>query len=159
MLDTKCSLKIPLIWQHVREVRDAVNASLAFAPHRIREAAAMAGAELVENAVKYGEELPGMAAISFSISASDERVTMQVSNGSRDIAAVQELMQRVDRLRNAESPESLYLERLEELMDDPTDSGQLGVYRIGFEARFKLACEYQESVVTVTAVRERDEDW
>jgi len=42
------------------------------------------------------------------------------------------------------------------LLAHPDESGKLGVYRIGFEGGFELACEYTKSVVTVTATRNAD---
>jgi len=62
-------------------------------------------------------------------------------------------MSRVEQLRNTEDPASLYLERLQQLMQDPNDSGQLGIYRIGFEGRFQLTCDYADEVVHVRGVR------
>jgi hypothetical protein len=140
-------------WTVVGQIRSEVERDLAEYPADVRAATVMAASELVENAVKYGERVPGASRISFSLRASDDVVRIDVTNGATDPAGVAALCARIDAVAHVQDRTELYLRRLEELIASPTDCGRLGLYRVAHEGAFDLSCTYQDSVVTVTAIR------
>jgi hypothetical protein len=116
----------------------------------------MTASELVENAIKYGESVPGAPGVTFSMDVTAGRLSIRVVNGSTNLFGVAELERRVRDLAGAEDKQVLYFARLEQLLAHAEESGKLGVYRIGFEGGFDLALDYQNHVVTVTATRNTD---
>jgi len=113
----------------------------------------MASSELVENAIKYGESVPGAKAAMFVLDATAESLSIRVINGSTNRQGVAELERRVRELRQTPDKEALYLARVGELLADEEENGNLGIYRIGFEGGFELELDYTNQVVTVTATR------
>jgi hypothetical protein len=147
------NVKLPHTWDHIRKIRRSVGDALARSDHRVRTAAMMVTSELVENAVKYGEEVPAAPQISISLSSSDSQLMISVSNGSTDAAGARELERRIQEVQDAPDKGALYMARLEELLAEPTETGKLGLYRIAFEGKFDLHFDYSDQVVTVTAIR------
>lgn len=148
------SLQLPGgIWQRVREVRSRVAEVAAQLPVDVRDAAPMAAAELVENAIKYGESVPNCPDINVLVSITAERITIEVSNGASDRAALDELFQRVQQISQSDDRESLYIGRLTEMLSTPGAGGKLGLYRIGFEGNFDLECHHADQILTVRATR------
>jgi len=141
------------MWPNVREIRQRVAAALEECPSQLRSAAVMTASELVENAIKYGESVPGAKTVTFVLEATSESISISVVNGSTNALGVAELERRVQELRSAGDKQALYLARLEQLLADADESGKLGIYRIGFEGGFDLALEYLNNVVSVTATR------
>ena len=113
----------------------------------------MTASELVENAVKYGEDVPAARCISFALTVDDETIRIEVSNGSTDKDGVRNLQSRVNEIARTPDKAALYVARLEKLLIEPAENGNLGLYRIAFEGQFDLACRYVDEVVTVTATR------
>jgi anti-sigma regulatory factor (Ser/Thr protein kinase) len=141
------------MWPNVREIRQRVGAALQDCPAQLRSAAVMTASELVENAIKYGENVPAASTVTFELDATPSFLSIRVVNGSTNASGVAELERRVDEMSKAEDKQALYLARLEQLLANADDSGKLGIYRIGFEGGFDLRLEYQNEVVTVTATR------
>lgn len=155
-MEARLQLSFQPMWPNVRKIRQEVTAALDAYPRDLRSAAVMTAAELVENAIKYGESVPAAEAVTFVLDASPGQLRIRVANGSTNAAAVAELARRVAELTRATDKQALYLTRLEELLADGDQSGKLGVYRIGFEGAFSLECDYTDSVVTMTATRDVD---
>ena len=84
----------------------------------------------------------------------ENQIQLTVSNGVASESAVEELKKRLAQIADTESKEQLYMNRLQQMLDDPMQTGQLGLYRIGFEGRFRLTCQYCDHVLTVRASRE-----
>jgi hypothetical protein len=145
------------MWPNVRMIREQVGAALESCRQELRSAAMMTASELVENAIKYGESVPGAPSVTFSMEANSGRLSIRVVNGSTNLPGVAELERRVKELAGAEDKQVLYFARLEQLLAHTEESGKLGVYRIGFEGGFDLALDYQNHVVTVTATRNTDD--
>jgi hypothetical protein len=144
-------------WQRIDSVREAVGYSVAatFGDADLRDSLAMVTAELLENALKYGDTAAG---VQLSIVSEAEAVVVTVGNhvqaGSPHPAALQS---RLDWLRQFENPFTAYTTALGQVYDrqgpDGTDSG-LGFARIGYEGRCVVACDLsQPGFVTVTARR------
>lgn len=152
-MEARLQLSFQPMWPNVRKIRQEVTAVLGAYSQALRSAAVMTAAELVENAIKYGESVPAAEAVSFFLETNPGQLRIRVVNGSTNVAGVAELARRVDELTRAADKQALYLTRLQELLADGEQTGKLGVYRIGFEGAFDLECDYTDSVVTVTATR------
>jgi hypothetical protein len=152
-MDAKLQLAFAPMWPNVRKTRQEVATALEAYGPGVRNAAVMTASELVENAIKYGESVPGAETVKFVLEATPALCRIQVSNGSTNATGVAELSRRVQELARAKDKQALYMARLEELLAHAEESGKLGVYRIGFEGGFELECDYTNHVVTVTATR------
>jgi hypothetical protein len=144
------------MWPHVRQIRQQVAAALEPYGPELRSAAVMTASELVENAIKYGENVAAAPSVTFALEATGGRISIRVANGSTNGAGVAELARRVKDMAAAPNKQALYMARLEELLAHSDDSGKLGIYRIGFEGGFDLALDYSNDVVIVTATRNAD---
>jgi hypothetical protein len=113
----------------------------------------MVSSELVENAVKYGEEVRAAPSISLSLALTHEKLIITVRNGCDDPAGAKELERRIREISEAPDKSALYMARLEQLLADPLDSGRLGLYRIAFEGQFDLQFDYADKVVSIIATR------
>jgi hypothetical protein len=146
-------VSLPLAWHYIRDIRKRVGEALSDSDSELRNATMMVASELVENAVKYGEDVVGATSILFSCSFDADHVRMVVKNGCTDTHAIRKLEQRIQQIADSPDKEALYMARLEELLEDPTESGKLGLYRVAFEGRFDLNATYSDRVVAVTATR------
>jgi hypothetical protein len=146
-------LTIPIVWRHIRDIRRRVGEALRGHGEEVRQAAAMVAAELVENAIKYGESVPDMpdATLRFEETASEVRV--EVANGLTSPDAARRLEDLIGRVHRDTDGATLYVARLQELLADPDASGKLGLYRIRYEGGFQLASRYEGQVLTITATR------
>ena len=140
-------------WATVRKIRDQMFRELKEEPAAARAAASMVASELLENAIKYGEPVPESPDIRFVFTKSESVYRIVVSNGVLPGRNVERLLERIDAINKTEDRSSLYLARLQELLDNPSQVSGLGIYRIGFEGGFDLECSYLTNVVTVTAMR------
>jgi hypothetical protein len=156
MGDARLDLSFQPMWPNVRKIRQQVGTALESCSSGLRGAAVMTASELVENAIKYGENVPAAPAVTFSLRVDGGQLRIRVINGSTNAVGVAELARRVGELSHATDKKALYLARLEQLLARADESGKLGVYRIGFEGGFDLECDYTNSVVTVTATRDAD---
>jgi hypothetical protein len=140
-------------WQHVRALREKVGEALSGQPAELESAAMIAAAELLENAVKYGDGDGSTASVRLVLSLSARSVRIAVSNAASSPECVRELCSRLDEIARSRDPAALYLRRLETLLSVPGESGKLGLHRIVFECGFELRAELVDGVVTVTATR------
>jgi hypothetical protein len=126
---------------------------LSDASPNIRKAASMVASELLENAIRYGESVPESEEIRFAFGKSAGVYRITVANGARPGDNVERLQERIRSVNEAEDRSALYISRLQELLDEPSEFSGLGIYRIGFEGGFDLECSYSANVVTVVATR------
>lgn len=150
---TSIEVTIPTFWQHVRELRGAVDLALQEYAEELRSSAVMAASELIENAIKYGESVPECPSARFSLSVMNSTLTLEVSNGCTSPKTIADVSAHIDRINQAPDKFSLFLERLQEMLENPTVTGKLGLYRIAFEGQFAMSCKYQSNVVTLRAWR------
>lgn len=153
MREIHVEAKIQPVWATIRAIRHQINEQLAEYPESVRSAASMVAAELLENAIKYGESLVDIPNIEFSCSLHDETLTVEVTNAVTDQTNVEKLKLRIAELSAAPDKSAPYLRRLEELMNDPAESSGLGLYRIGYEGEFELRCSHLGHAVCVKATR------
>lgn len=147
------TLTIPLMWHLLRDLRQVVEETLQDFPLDVRNATSMVAAELVSNAIKYGISVPTAPSATITLTVTAKQIQIEVSNGVTAESVVQELQARLEQIARSDSKEQLYMNRLQQLLDDSTQTGKLGLYRIGFEGRFELTCMYAEQVLTVVATR------
>jgi hypothetical protein len=152
-MDRSVMLQMPANLSSTHELRDTVDTLLFRYPEDVREAASMVASELVENALKHGVSLPHLHAPMFCLSCEGNNICIEVASGSTSARAVNQLKERIERITDADNKEELYLSRLFELMENRPQVGQLGLYRIGYEGRFKLSCEYCNEILSVKATR------
>ena len=152
-MEASLNVIVPHAWHHIRQIRQRVAETLRDCDGAFRDAAIMTASELMENAVKYGEHVAHAKEIVFSLGIHGDRIVIQVKNGAWNVDGVRELQARVRELATTADKGALYMARLEELLAMPTESGKLGIYRIGFEGQFDLECQYEDEIVTMTARR------
>ena len=140
-------------WHTVRELRKRVAEALVDCSAELRAAAVMTASELAENAIKYGESTESAPEINFSLYADDGEICIECANACTNVAGVTELMERVREIALSADASVLYIQRLEQLMTNPTDSAKLGLYRVALEGGFGLECTYENDVVRVKARR------
>src|SRR5262245_48986145 len=117
-MEAHLKLTFEPMWPNVREIRQRVGTALEDCPSHLRSAAVMTASELVENAIKYGESVPGAKTVTFMLEANSESIFIRVVNGSTNTLGVAELQRRVQELRQAADKQALYLARLEQLLAD-----------------------------------------
>ena len=147
------ALEIPHLWKFVSHARAEVGRALSNFTPSVRAATVMTASELIENAMKYGEEVPNLLTIPVRLHADADRITIEVANGAFTRDRVDKLEERLDEIARSTNREELYMNRIRTLLENPTEKGGLGLYRIGFEGGFDLTCTFIDSIVTVTAVR------
>jgi hypothetical protein len=144
---------LPHTWDHIRAIRKKVGEALKDTDPGLCSATMMVVSELMENAVKYGEGVSAAPNISLALSMEPEKIVVSVRNGCGDTAAVEALARRIREIAEAPDKAALYMERLEQLLADPLDSGKLGLYRIAFEGEFDMQFDYADKVVSIVATR------
>lgn len=147
-------LDIPIAWEYVRNVRQQVEAALAGYTEEVSSAAVMTASELVENAIKYGAVVPTLPCARFTFRATPEYVLIEVSNGLREDRSYELLQNMVHQMKSEEVCGQLYMTRLQELINNPLQANRLGLYRIGYEGKFRLECSYANQILTMTARRD-----
>lgn len=146
--------KIDPLWDAVKQIRERVELSLMEYDEEVRDASKMTASELIENAVKYGSSIEKGAGIKFDFIASHNQIKVMVTNKIHTDDDYETLKSHIDKIKDSDNPQELYLERLQMLMDDTRlAKTQLGLFRIAYEGEFSLSYEYKNSVVTVIATR------
>ena len=121
------------------------------------DATVMCAAELVENAVKYGNDTDGVNTVLFDVSVKDGVVCVSVSNSVRDQRDLDSLRFHIDQIKKSSDPSQLYIGRLRDLIENPKGGiSQLGLYRIAYEGEFSLDYRYENHVIKVVAFRHFD---
>ncbi|AUX25028.1 uncharacterized protein SOCEGT47_055700 [Sorangium cellulosum] len=141
------------VWSSIRAPRASVREVLAQYPSALVDAAAMTACELLENAIKYGDEVPAAPTILFRLGLAGGRLDIVTVNDCTDHSSASRLLRRIQPLRDAPNKMDPYIERLQEMLHGPSESANLGLYRIALEGGFSLDATYTDEVVTVTAIR------
>jgi hypothetical protein len=149
---TLIEMEMPVVWSHVRAIRQRIAESLADHPVGVVEAAQMVASELVENAVKYGDSVPACEKVRVTVSLEGNDVVIAVSNGIQNQRRVAALRERIERV-NEMSADTLFMNRIEHILMHPSEHGELGLYRIGSEGRFHLEIIEENQAVTIVARR------
>jgi hypothetical protein len=153
LVNKKLEVDIPIAWEYVRVVRQRLEAALSDISEELRSAAVMVASELVENAIKYGVAVPALPQARFRFEVSSECLTIEVANGVATEKVFDAVRAIVAELQEPGASERLYLDRLQQLVDNPLPPNRLGLYRIGFEGKFSLRCSYENQSLVLTAQR------
>jgi two-component sensor histidine kinase len=155
LVPPRARLKVTIepVWPTIRKIRHQVGEALAAFPQSVRNAVTMAASELTENAIKYGESVESAETISFKFERYDEQIRIEVANGCTNLSAVHDLLECIEQIARTPDKESLYLARVQRLLENQDESGKLGLYRIALEGQFDLYGRYEDEVVTVAATR------
>lgn len=141
-------------WSLVRKIRDEVFALLVDQPRNMRECAAMAASELAENALKYGIAVVDAPVARLDVRVTNQEIVIEVRNGIKEPEQAERVSAIVDRLESGASPEELYVQRLLDLLREPSmDESRLGLLRIAHEGEFRLECRSQGDTLLVRATR------
>jgi hypothetical protein len=146
-------MEVPAEWPHIRALRSQVGEAMTGYPEEVRQAAMMTASELVENAIKYGDEVAGAPAIRFSLVVDDAHLRIEVKNRSTRPEGVRDLRACVDQIARSTDRSALFLARMDELQPSDVRGGRLGLYRIAFEGGFDVECSCVDDTVTVFAAR------
>jgi hypothetical protein len=152
-MTTLVNLQVPVLWDRIRDVRQNVADSLSDQSEDLRDAAQMVASELVENAVKYGESVQGCENVQFNLSLDEGQLRIDVSSGLRSSSRLETLRNHIQEIKDAPDQQTLYFEKVKELLWDSSSRGGLGLYRIGCEGRFDLEMNEDGDVVTISAKR------
>ena len=142
---------LPLSWTWIQRVRQDVANLLTDRSVVFRDAVVMTASELAENVVKYGEPLENNEGF-LGIAIGADLVRIQSKNGLSSPERAEALGQHIARIAAAD-PEALYVQRLQQMIEDPSNSSGLGLLRIAFEGQFRLSFNYESGVAIITAER------
>lgn len=147
-------IRLPLSWSFIEGARSDIAFALASFPTDVREAAVMVVSELAENAVKYGEPVSGEDCAYISYSIRPEIIVIRTINGVSSPSRVTRVAASIDAVSLAEDVGTLYAKRLSEMLNTPAEAdSRLGLLRIAYEGRFRLAYSYASPILTITATR------
>jgi hypothetical protein len=155
-------LKLPASWEAISTAWGPCQAVLRRAGLSEEEsyALAMAGQELLENAVKYGDA-SGRRPVRLAVQIRDSEVTIEVECGvGADAAHLQQFDRTIQWLRGFQDPFEAYVERLKQVSAESYRTGRsgLGLARIVYEARCLVDFYVDEAgVMAVSAVYLRPE--
>jgi anti-sigma regulatory factor (Ser/Thr protein kinase) len=155
-MDDAHSIKLSIQpeWDRIGGVREKTADLLKNRDKDLIDDAVMAVTELMENAIKYGMANAAVADIDFRLADQGDRIVIKVSNKVKQKGDIYNLIAKIDKIKSSQDLAGLYAERMKELMDNSNPGKtQLGLYRIAYEGNFKLDCEYQDGVITITAER------
>lgn len=116
--------------------------------------------ELFENAIKYGISTEDAVDVSLEISYDDKQeLQIIVSNGIESEESITNFLELIDKIRNSNNVESLYLSRLQEIARNPkTNKSQLGLFRIAYEAEFIINYEIIGKKLIIKATKKVEDN-
>ncbi|HMI94142.1 MAG TPA: DUF6272 family protein [Polyangiales bacterium] len=146
-VDRMVQLRFRPLWLYVDEVRDFCGffARATFAADTIGERVGLVVHELVENAIRYGDERD----LELSLERSGDRISISVANTTSDDRAVG-LRERLAELA-AMSPEQAYTHAMEQSVMKPVTQSGLGLARIRYEGQCDIELQMSPGRVRVTA--------
>ena len=114
---------------------------------------AIVASELLENAIKYGAWGGDAGRLHLKVWGNQDEAHVQVENPVVDgDESVRELLQTIDWLNGFDDPEDAYRARILEIAAGPQGATKLGLARIAYEGRCRLAAEIDGGVLRVTGV-------
>jgi hypothetical protein len=146
-------------WKNINSIRVSILncISVLFDDYDKANAIAMVCAELLENAVKYGEEEGDTSSISCKLTGNEHEVTIEVNNRYTTTEdRLQHFFKTIDYLNSCEDPRKAYTDKLVQMYNDPNDAsehGGIGLYRIVYEGGFSLEYAIHDKTITITAKR------
>ncbi|PID73174.1 MAG: hypothetical protein CSB33_05105 [Desulfobacterales bacterium] len=141
-------------WEKIEEVCQNVKSALESHEKHVVEAIVMVATELLENTIKYGDHSSGGSVAELRLEVNGKQVCVQVSSQVRADEDLSRLQKIIDRLHRASDPINLYMERLQQILDDPEDKmSSLGLYRMAYEGGCIMSMEKNGREIRLTACR------
>lgn len=148
--DKRIKVLIEPTWNIVLNINDRIEEIIPDAKTETVERVRMVSTELVENAVKYGESIPGLTGIEFELMVDSNMITVIVKNGVITDSNANEVINCIDKIENSDDHFKLYTDRLTELIrSSKLEESKLGLYRIAYEGNCDLDCSYENNILTV----------
>ncbi|MCP4599873.1 MAG: hypothetical protein GY847_04910 [Proteobacteria bacterium] len=144
------------VWKMVKAIREETEKRIESKGWNkdFVEAVTMCITELTENAIKYGTGIPGEEEMKVRFEIHDELVLIKASNGIRTKEDLENVTKYIDKTKECDDIEALYVGRLVELMENPKSGvSQLGLLRIAYEGEFDLDYEFGNDILTIIATR------
>lgn len=139
------TLKIEPEWNIIKKIKEFINSDpqIRAQGDDFREATLLTAIELVENGLKYSEGEPP-APITFNFDVIDNAVTIEVRNSTTNEKHKRALSDTLKKITTG-NPFDLYVERLEQIRDNPDGHSRMGLVRIAYEGEFQLDSELTDS--------------
>jgi len=147
------SLTIEPEWNVIKKIKEFItnDTSLKKQSRDFLEQTVLTAIELLENALKYSDSDSGKP-VHFTFEVTDKMCTFEVTSFSKNPGTKQALISVINRIHSGD-PFDLYVKRLEQLKEEPDGYSRMGLYRIAYEAEFKLEADIKDESVTIRAVR------
>ncbi|MCB1156803.1 MAG: hypothetical protein H7A25_21110 [Leptospiraceae bacterium] len=154
MNDGSIHISVQPVWGTVRNMRYKIRKLLEEFGVEIIYASEIVASELLENAIKYGTAVPELSSVEFHFEYSPKEIIISVRNGVIEESENFKIFKLyIDNLIRSEEPQTLYINRLKEIIENPEDEGsRLGLYRIPFETDYLLSYRVENNVLEVTAI-------
>lgn len=148
MTTTKLQIEVAPIWSIISEIKDRIKIAMEGLRQGEIDFAVMTASELLENAIKYGVSNENISQVGFDFDLGKNKLIIKVKNGVNEDNSISNLINIMERIKNTENRRLLYIERLQEIMDDPSQKGShLGLYRIISEGEYDLSYTYTNNVL------------
>ncbi len=142
-------------WENVDLMRTSVQNCFTAIFHDLEgcHSFATVASELMENAIKYGVWKRAGGHLHLKVWGDRHQAHIQVENPvEADTPAVRELMETIAWLNGFADPEEAYRARMLAIATSPVGVTKLGLARVAYEGRCKLAAEVDGNVLRVTGV-------
>jgi hypothetical protein len=143
-------------WANVDLVRTSVLGcfNAIFTDNEGCQSFATVASELMENAIKYGAWNEGVRHLHLRVWGDGQTASVQVAHpiAANDAANVRELLATIVWLNGFADPEDAYRARMLAIAAAPAGATKLGLARIAYEGRCKLAAEIDGTTLRVTGV-------
>jgi len=154
MNDVNLSFSINPTWEVVRNIEEKLRSIFQPDDSEIFYSTIMTVSELVENAIKYGSATQTVKSINLNFVADEKSIVIIVSNPIDNVGHLEVVKSHLDRIKNSNDPQQLYIQRLQDLLENPNiKNSQLGLYRIAYEGQFALNYGYENNILTIKAIR------
>jgi hypothetical protein len=145
-------------WESVDLLRTSIVNSMTaiFAETDSAESFATVAAELLENAIKYGQWKDPAAMLHLRVSGDGDGARIEVAHPV-DAASdnTRELLEMIDWIKTFPSPEEAYRARLLQIATAETGVSKLGLARIAYEGMCDLEAQVEGDILRVTSVTRR----
>ncbi|MBP7284378.1 MAG: hypothetical protein KBA66_22515 [Leptospiraceae bacterium] len=146
------------IWNIVSDIRRQIKSLVEKKDFNqdITDAMETTAMELFENAIKYGISTEDAIDVLLEISFDDEdkELKIAVCNGIESQEKIQDFLDLLNKIKNSNDLEGLYMERLHEIAQNPkSGKSQLGLYRIAYETEYLLNYEISGKKLIITATK------
>ncbi len=138
------------VWDSLERIISETESSLDKFGRDLTDASVMAATELVENAIKYGDN---KTVIEFAITVDDHRILINVSNTIRTPQDYEDVKYYIDKIMASDNLHTLFADRLLKVAksDDKQMRTRLGLIRIAYEGCFKMTYNLKDDFLTITA--------